>query len=590
MTRPERVAFVAAAALLVALAVDVVWCAPWVPAQDMPGHIFGALARAHLDDPAFDHARFLVANEPVSTRGLIDGLEPLLGWRDAYRAATTVLVLVWMLAAAGLVQAAHRDRAWLALLAASTAFGWSFYMGFFAFCFGTALGFGVVAFALARPAPSVAQRALLSGLLLVAALAHFFAAALAGFVWLIVAVARAPAGAARSREAGYVALGALPAALLTVATSTGAVGASEGGHEVLPWSLRLLSWGAATIGGPAWRQAPLLLAMAVAVVAIVALRGRARVDRALVGSGALFLLVPLVVPWSAASWQHLAPRPLPFAAVLLCAAVPLERATRRVRAVVAVACVASAFAATLWARQLHVASNADPVVVDLLRAVDAPLGPAGEPPRAAGYRWPLVLVQPRFVDDAALFRWDPLRGVGGLFGATQGGFPAYAFVNSPTSDAVLLRDDARASLAPPLLRSRFVTPVRTLVGEARRARVDLLAVHAVQVDGVVVIEEPADHVVWQRRGYVADVEAGGVLLAHFEGCALDLAHGAGDVVVRPSPASADRLARSEAVHGDAHLQGVWCGPVEVVGCGAVRTVTLSRDVTARVDCAAGPTP
>lgn len=605
--RSASSAFIVAAALLVALALHVIWASPYVPATDMPGHMFGAVARARLDagDTVGNHAAFLDANRPLTANGLIDFfalLEPSLGWRNAYRATATLLVLTWMLSSLAFVIALDRRRAWMALIAASTAFGWNFYQGFWAFAFGTALSFLFLAMVvraygrLREPHATLrpTTRVLLALALLVVAAAHFFAAVVVGGVWLAIVLAVTPP-ARRWREVGATLLMAAPAALLAVAAARGGVGSDPGFMEVLPFSLRVASWGEATIGGPLWRQLPLLVAMACGVASVALLwRRRTSIDRALVTVALFFLAVPLVVPWSALGWQHFSPRALPFAALLLCAAVPLERldrAPRAVRALIAAACVTTSIASVWWARELHRRASDD--MSDVLRAADSTERARGSSTGAhepAGYRWPFVLVQPPFVDDASLFRWDPLRGVGNLFGIVQGGFPAYAFVNSPSSDAVLLRDDLRTSLAPPMTRSQWVTPVRTMDGDARRAALEALVGHtqAAAVDGVILVERPEDHAAWLGRGFVADIQDGRVLLARFEGCALDVTGATTDIATTPLPVSPQTLTRTDDVRGDARLERLPCGLVEVRGCGPPRTLTLSRDTVPAISCTRDP--
>lgn len=426
--------------------------------------------------------------------------------------------------------------------------------------------------------PAIRTRAIMALALLVISVAHFFAAFLTGVVWLAVAVARAPANS-RLREVAWTCACGAPAALVVLASAASGVGGDDTLHEVLPFALRIASWGEVPLGGPLWRQTALLVVMGASLLSTaVWWRTRSATDRALALVAAAFLVVPLVVPWSALGWQHLSPRSLPLAAVLLCAALPLERARPAMRVVVAVVCIVAACASTWWSRQLHVRAAGD--IADVLRALERPV------PAPAGYRWSFVLVQPAFVDDASIFRWDPLRGIGNLFGITQGGFPAYAFVHSPSSDAVLLRPEARASLAPPLYRSRYATPIRGLQGEARRARIDVLASHAVQVDGVILVEEPADHALWRARGFVVDVEDGRVLLARFEGCVLDVKGAARAIESRIAPRQDDALGRSDDVRGDARLERLPCGLLEITGCGDVRTVKLQRGVVEELVCSA----
>jgi hypothetical protein len=571
----ERALFVVAVIALLALMVEALWAAPYVATTDGPGHLYGALARAHIEDPALGFSRYVVANRPVTSNGPGDVyalLEPVLGWRAALAALLSLLTVVWGAGAVALVlTVAPPERRFVALVAASTALGWSLYHGFFAFCLGTGIAF----FALAAGLRDGARARTVCALLLFgAAVAHFFAAALAGVVLF---VARVAAAERRRREALLVIATGVPAALVTL-LATSAVGHHDNLVEVLPLSLRVQSWGAATIGGPFWRQAPLLTVLVVSLLAgVVLLRRRDARDNALWAIAAVYLAVPLVLPWTALGWQHAAPRPLPFAAVLFCALLPLELLPRAVRVVVSLGLVTAAVASTLWARDLNERSAR--ALDDVITAVDAV-----EPD--PGYRWFFLLDDP-FGRDEPFFRWEVARGLGQLFAMRQGGFVAGAFVNSPQSDAVLLRDDARASLPPPLLRSRWVSPIQDIDDDAARAAALLvLQSHAVQVDGVIVVERPSDHALWRARGFAVEEERGRLLRARVSGCALRVISD-GEREVQTQPLGGEGLpvlGRVDVVAGDVVLERLLCGPTQVAGC-EPNQVTLSTEIVPVVRCA-----
>lgn len=572
----ERIAFGVAFAALCALLVASVAAPSFLPTNDGPHHVFGAFARAHIDDPTLGYARFFVPNVPPSANGFAEVfalLEPSLGWRAAHQATLGVIVLVWALGALAFTTAVDPRRRWLALLAATLGVGWPLYLGFFSFVLSGGLALLVVAAAMKVPFTPTA-RVVLAAALLVTAAVHFLMAAQAGLLLVVVRLS-AVDRSARLRELGLVALMGVPAMIL-VSRLAGTTEHLADGTTVVPWSIRLEALGACTLGGPAWRQAIVVVAV-LASVACLAVRGRRLVERALVATAALLCITPLWLPWDVLGWQYAAARPLPVAACVLVALLPVERLARRGQLVVAAVSIALSFAATAWA--LSLGERAAHEVDDVLRATRTPAAP--------GYRWAFFTAPLPVEEDAGLLRWDPQRGLGSLFGVTAGGFVAYSHVVSPQAHTVLLRDDVAAALAPPPVRSREVSPLRAIDDDAKRLPlVEALASKAVQVDGVILAERPADHAVWKARGYDVDLEDGRVLLAHFTGCSARVITGeARRVGTAPGPSIPGVLVRTDEVPaGGALLERLPCGVVDVMGCGETKSATLTRGAPVEIVC------
>lgn len=578
-----RLAFGLVFASLCALLVAAVVEPSFLPTNDGPHHVFGAYARAHLEDPALDYARFFDPNVPTTANGFAEIfalLEPALGWQRAHAWTLAVIVLVWAAGSLAFVTALEPRRRWLALVVAALALGWPLYLGFFSFVLGGGLALLVLAATL-RLGHRARTRVILAAAVALIATVHFLMAALCGAFVLAARLAVVDKGA-RFRELILVILTGLPA-VLVVLRATGAAASLGDETTVVPWSLRLAALGACTLGGPWWRTLPLII-LVVAAALLLARRARSPLERALGGTAVLLCLTPLWLPWHVLGWQHAAVRPLPLAAAVLVALVPVERWSRAARAALATACALFALGATWWARDLGLRAARE--IDDVLAAAAAPV------PRPAGYRWAFFLSSLPVEKDAGLLRWDPQRGLGSLFALTQGGFVAYSHVVSPQAHTVLLKDEQARELAPPPVRSREVTPLRALDDDGRRrALLESLVSKAVQVDGVIVAERPADHEVWRRRGFTVDGEVGRVLLARFTGCSLKVeveaaaeAEAEREVTTTPAPIVPGALARTDVVPaGGAILERLPCGLVEVKGC-APATVELSPSVIPVVRC------
>ncbi len=575
----------AAAAVAIALAADAVLAAPLFFSNDGFHHIFSAWGRAHLDDPALGYARYFHGNLPPSANGVADlfaWLAPAVGWRLAHQLTVVVIAAVWIAGSVALAASVHPRRALVGLVAGACALGFNLYLGFFEFALATGIGFFALALAIRSPVapPATSRRVVVAALLLGASFVHFLAAALTGFTVAVVWLARVERGAgprAWLRELVAVAAVGLPAAIPAV-LAAGAVGGLPDVDESAPLAVRLGALGMCTVGGPWWRQLPVFAAAGAAGVALVVTRrDRGRVEIALGALAAAFAVVPWVVPWSVFGWQNVASRPLPLAVALFAALLPVERLPRAGRAVAAAAACAFFAAATLWARALDVEVARESA--DVLRVL------ARAPPNT-GYRWPFILTALPAVERAGMVRWDPQRGLGSLFALVQGGFVAYAHVVSPQAHTLLLKPEVKEALPPPPLRSRWVTPLRADDDPVERRRaLAVLMSQAMQVDGVIVIERPADHPQWKARGFTVDLEDGRVLLARFTGCSLTVDSAAPrDVSIAMAPESPALLRRVAHVDGPTRVDRVPCGAVTVAGCGSA---VLSPDAAPLVRCGPG---
>lgn len=496
----ERWLLVLAVVAASALMAEALWRGPFFPSNDGPHHVYGAFARAHIDDAALNYAAYVVPNGPTSANGFADlfaALEGSLGWRDAERATLAITCILFLVGCVALARHLHPARAWLGFVAGSGALGWALFMGFYEFMLASGLSFFVVLFALRMS--TLGQRVGFGFLLLFLASIHFVVAVLVGGLVLLARVASAQR---RVREALWVLLSGAPAAALTLRVS-GAEGHGDA-TEVLPLPLRLAAAGACTVGGPAWKQGAFVgLALLGLGTAAALWRTRSPTERVFAGVALAGFLVPVFAPWSFLGWQHAAVRALPLCAAVAVALVPIEELRGRAYPVAAAACVAFFAVCTLSARDTLVRAAAD------LADVEAAL----ETKVHAGYRLSVVTTSPAWVDEAGLFRWDPLRGIGSVFGVVHGGLPAYAHTVSPQAHTVLVRPDLAPNLPAPPLRSTHQSRIRRIEDDAARAAALAPVVERARAfESVLAFERPADHAVWTRAGFRVVAEHGRVLL------------------------------------------------------------------------------
>jgi hypothetical protein len=497
----ERLLLIGVLLLGCALMAEALWRGPLFPSNDGPHHVFGAYARAHLDDADKNYAAYLTPNAMPTSNGFPDlftVFEPLLGVRDAERATLTVLCALFLVGCVTLSAQLHPKRAWLGFVSGAAALGWSLFHGFYPFVGGVAAGLFVLALGLR--ASTRKQRALFAIAMLLVGTLHFLACAAVGAVVVLARVWGAPGD--RARELGRVALSGIPAIAL-VAYATSAKGLVGDPDETLPFVYRAFAATLTTLGGATWRQAAFGGVMLLGLVsAAMGWRARPAVERALLVVSLGALAMPLLLPWTFFGWQHGAVRGLALTATLGIALVPMERLPPRACRAAAVACVVFFIAATLSARATLERAARD------LADVEAAL----EDPSPGGYRLSAILVQPSWIAEAGLFRWDPLRGLGSRFAVNGGGLPAYAQTLLPQIHPVLVRADLLGSLPTPPVRSEHQSRIRGVEdSEKRRALLGPVILRAREFESVLVFERPEDHALWKATGFTVVSERGRVL-------------------------------------------------------------------------------
>src|ERR1043166_5647469 len=146
--RAEHIAFGLAVCAAAAGLVYAIAQTQFVPLGDVLHTMLGAVARAHVDDPALGFGHFVTANNPAAALGfnvVFDPLERVLGWRGAYQATAAIVLCAWALGVGAVVVAQDVRRRWLVLLGAATAAQWVFFLGLWSFAVGLAAGLCFVA-------------------------------------------------------------------------------------------------------------------------------------------------------------------------------------------------------------------------------------------------------------------------------------------------------------------------------------------------------------------------------------------------------------------------------------------------------------
>jgi hypothetical protein len=500
----------------------------YLPTHDGPQHVFASHAASHLDAPGTGWAQWLEPNLPPTSHGFAAVFEPLdawLPWPLALRAALAVLVLTWAGGAIALARAVHPERMWLGLALAAAGFQWSLWMGLFSFL--AAAGFGLWVLALAfgarRWTPSV--RALLALLLFLQAVFHVVPAAATGGLIALLAVLRAGPGqrgrellrtAALAAPAAGVALALAWAGLGTLGDYNEAAGGASGPVPAPWWTL-----GKCFAAGPAWRAWPLtLLAAAAAAIALARRRRLSADDRALALGGGALLAAAALLPLHLRAWDFFSVRFLPLGVAALVLALPIEALPASWRRASAAALAGFAFAASGWAFAygLDLSARAAPALAGL----DAPV-------RRAGLRLPVVLdpyLGRPFDEAAAPVPYAvPLLNLGQLYATAQGGVVPYAFVFNPHLHSVLMREAMRQR-APRAVDRRYAIdlarPGRTHDTALRRAVLAYVAGTATDYDDVILYGREDDVEQLLELGFRPDFRRGGLALARFAGCPLEV--------------------------------------------------------------------
>jgi hypothetical protein len=512
------------------LLLGAVWCVPYLPTNDGPESVFSAHVENHYSDPGTIYRDQLVPTYQFAGKGfslVFAPLENLLGWRNALRATLSVLVLASAWGNLALVLAVDPRRRAAALLGFPLALSYPFYMGFYSFALGSALGLLTLAF-VARRSPKT-RWASLALLLLVQSVVHVFSAVLTAVAVFAVVVATAARGA-RGSVVWKAMLAESPVLLVLLgAAATTSKGQADfvGGFWRLPWRETLAAfphWIAPGPSGRAW----FVTALVVLAMALALARARSStatsLERCLTLVSCAFFALALALPRDFPDWQIFSPRFIPLAVSLLLGLVPLELAARLGRRALDVAAalsfvvsVALLVSSALFHRRL--ARECE----DVVAAIDAPV-----------QRSRLVLpvnLEPRcgFSGDpsASEVPFDsPLLHIGALFAAVQGGSTPYLFAGSASAHAFKVREGGM--VVPPIpdlhrLWPLFASEAFKTDDTLRRRSLDEIAQDGIFYEAVAVTGlRPGDLSVWEERGFVADWTRGSVLLAHFEPCSLDL--------------------------------------------------------------------
>jgi len=519
-------------AVLAIVLVGTLWCTPYLPTNDGPEWVFASHLESHYGDPGTLYRDVFAPALQFACRGftiILTPLEDVLGWRVGLEAAQSIATLLSALGLATLVHAVEPRRLPLAFLAFPMALTWHFYMGFFAFGMGSALGCFVLAIAVRWTQPTRLQRVGLAFFLFVQGVAHIFSAVLTGGLVLALWVGRAAPGR-RASEAAKVALMGLPAAGILAASVLLARGSADMAYddrlafapakvvlEVLPRTL---------VPGPEWRALAVTALVTVALAALVrrALGGRLLgTDRALGSCAIAMFLLALFAPMNIPGWQYFSQRFLPLGAALLLVTVPLERlptGPSRRRAEIALFVLAMGWLLPSYAlhRRLFDACR------DALAGLDSPvrwhrdwlpvtLAPEGTLPRDPAEREVPFLA--------------PLFHVGALYATVEGGLTPYYFADSAAVAPFVLRPDGPTPPPVPDAKKVFgeIDSSEFLTDRAfRRSVQGHLATLGMFYEGVVVTGATADDLeLWTSRGYEASWQAGGTLIARFAPCRLDIA-------------------------------------------------------------------
>jgi hypothetical protein len=513
------------AALTAAALVLVVNSVDYIPTNDGPEAVFAAhVVNGYAQSQLFQwHFELLPQYAYRGFSTLLLPLQAWLPWKLALRVALSVLVTGSALAGWALLGALHPRRRWLVPVLGGTVLSWTFFMGFFAYVVGVALGTGVIALAVASRPLTPARRAWLALGLFVLSVSHVFAASLTGLVVALVLVARASTLEERAREALLTLLMGIPA--LSVATLT-VLEAQGWNHEqgevrfLSPSELatelpRFVLPGTGFFG---W----LCLATCVGSIALACLRWRrgelGREERGLLMAAVPMLLASALAPFHLPAWQCFSPRFLPFAVTLSLALLPVERLSLRAARGAAVAAAVGGFA-SVWAsagvvRRLH--EGCAPSLAVLSAALEP---------------WDGVLLPLPFDGHCGVARnptesevpyLSPLLHLGPLLATVHGGSTAYALQGWQSLHLIGVRKAAKKALPAPHPEhsfDRFVSPTGIAEESERRALYGALLPFGTRYQRVALVGAPeTDAPIWRDAGFETEWRSGSVEIVRFQGC------------------------------------------------------------------------
>lgn len=537
--RWERPAFGAGMVLLSAMLVWSVCVVPYLPTNDGPQNILSAHIENHFSDPGTIYRDQLQPAPQFAYKGfaaIFAPLEAALGWRDGLRVTLSLAVLGTAWASAAVILAIERQRRFVAFLSFPLALTWPLYMGFFAFVIGTAIGLGILAYALSPSSVAPKKRVLLSLLLLVEAVAHLFTAALTGLVVSLVFVARAERGK-RLTEAGKCAIMGIPAAaILALATRYPAPSAAFSEYLRIPWTESIRWLNRVVLPGPPGRAT---IALCVMVFALVGAGWRARTrsltpnESALAIASVGLLFLGVFSPLNMSGWQLFSPRFLALAAFLALALVPAERlVSRPARAALALTAFSAAALSMATTAAFHRRMAAG--CADAIAGLSAPI-------RRRALQLPITLQRTCGVSsderESEVPFSAPLLHIGALYAVVEGGSIPYLFAGSPSVHAFTFRTDGTVLPPAPAIEAYWPivdTPAFDADLGLRKKVLTGLAAYGMRYEGIIVAgARPTDLAELAERGYVTDWQQGFMLLAHFASCKADLVFSSEDAAMKP---------------------------------------------------------
>ncbi len=513
----------AAFAILSVLLAGTVWIVPYLPTNDGPEWVYATHMENHYADPGSPYPEVYVPALQFAARGftaLYDPLEAMFGWQRGLQVALTIVVLASAWAFAVMVVALDRRRWPLAFLGFPLALSWPFYMGFWAFSLGTALGFVVIAMA-RRSGSGWRGGAVLAAMLLVQAVVHVFPAVLTGAAVLALAAAGARAGdrlkaTARAAAIGIPAACVLLASMLTSREARTLPFATTAAR--LPMAEALSLFPRTLAPGPSLRADLVTLGVLVAAGAGVYRATRDTVDPAVRGlsvcAGAL-LCAGFFAPTDIPGWQGFAPRFVPLGAALALALLPIERLTAGWDRLAAPALFACAIAWLAPSYPFHYR------LAGLTR--DAFAGVVAKAARP-GTMLPVTLHYAEEADydplHAEVPRLSPLLHMGALYAAVGNARIPYAFSSSPATYPFTLREATAKSVPIPGQAACWDAIDSGLLQHNPAFRADFddrLADFGRFYDSIVVTgAREGESRRWRDRGFVIDWESRSAFVAHFE--------------------------------------------------------------------------
>lgn len=524
--RPWLVAWLAVAALAAAVPFSV----PFLLTSDGPQTLLSSYMMNHYADADAPYRALLEPNFPITSRGfdlVFNPLEPLLGWRRALQVFQALVGSGTVLAFGALARRLDPRRAWLMPLGGLYAYGWTYYMGLYAFTMSSVLGVTTVAYALRRRGLGAWPLLVVAALLTVTAFLHVFGAVLAAGViatsWVL-----GPArwGAWRTRL--LKALVPLTPVLLFQgwawlrSPAAFTVEVSEDGWYWMEWPRGLLAW-LHTVGPGRWPTTALMALVLVAAGASLGGRVWGRRLRpeergvALMGSAmvVLGLLAPLHVP----GWQLFSPRFVGWGSLLLGALVepgvwarPRARLWRWVPTVAALAGLGGAFGQHRFITERCAGA---------LTALQAG-------PQWSGSVLPMVLDERcgLGVEDSAtgVAYQRPLLHYVAALAVVQGGVPTYLFASDPSIHPFRKRVGAFPP-APDWFQAEMALQSVDFKENARfrAGMIDEFAVDGSLQEGITYLgDEALVRARLEERGYRLKWSHDLVSLFQFQGCELEL--------------------------------------------------------------------